>query len=49
MCRVCGAKPELIAHILECSGSSCDERMLLDERGEGAHEMERIKNWQLSN
>ena len=49
MCRVCGAKPELIAHILECSGSACDERMLLDERGEGAHEMERIKNWQLSN
>ena len=45
-CRVCGEEPETLEHILKCSGSRSSEKEILDERGTGAAEMKRIKNWQ---
>ena len=45
-CRVCGEEPETLERILKCSGSGSSVKEILDERGTGAAEMQRIKNWQ---
>ena len=46
LCRVCREEPEILIHILRCSGVTSGIEEILDERGTGASEMRRIKQWQ---